>query len=239
MIYRKSYPQENGLVNCQFRIGESNIMISSDKPIKTLAKKFLVQIRCEIERYIKLQPEFSESFKPIKIKKNAPLIIKQMSKASHSANVGPMAAIAGAIAEELGNCLDKHVSELIIENGGDIFVNVKRQIVIGVRCHNKTIKDNLGILLNKKRGRCAICTSSGTIGHSFSYGKADAATVIAKNGAIADAWATRLGNEIKSQKDIKKALSLLKNIKDVSGALVLYKKTIAAWGDIELTQITG
>ena len=239
MIYRKVRSQENGLITCQFRIGESNIMISSDKPIKTIARKLLTQIRGNIKKYIQIHPEFSESFSPITINRNAPAIIKQMSKASHSANVGPMAAVAGAIAEELGKGLSKYTAELIIENGGDIFIKVKRQIVIGLWCYNNEIKNNLGILLDKKRGQYSICTSSGTLGHSFSYGKADATTVIAKNAALADAWATRLGNEIKSQKDIKKALSLLKNIKDVSGALVLYRKTIAAWGDVELTQITG
>jgi len=239
MIYRKVRSQENGLTTCQFRIGESNIMISSDKPIKTIARKLLTQIRGNIKKYIQVHPEFSESFSPITINRNAPVIIRQMSKASHSANVGPMAAIAGAIADELGEGLSKYAAELIIENGGDIFIKVKRQIIIGLWCHNNEIKNNLGILLNKKRGHYSICTSSGTLGHSFSYGKADATTVIAKNAALADAWATRLGNEIKSQKDIKKALSLLKNIKDVSGALVLYRKTIAAWGDVELTQITG
>jgi len=239
MIYRKSYPQENGLITCQFRIGESNIMISSDKPIKTVAKKILTKIRSDIKNYIKIHPEFSESFNPVKIKRSVPNIIKKMGKAAQSANVGPMAAIAGAIAEELGNNLSATTSELIIENGGDIFINVKRQIIIGIWSQNKKINNNLGILLNKKRGRCAICTSSGTLGHSFSYGKADAATVIAKNAALADAWATRLGNEIKTPKDIKRAIALLKDIRGIIGALVIHKKSIALWGDIELTQITG
>ncbi len=239
MIYRKSKTQKNGLKTCQFRIGESNLMISSNKPVQQIAKKFLIKIRSEIKNYIKIHPEFSESFKPVKIKKDAPAIIKKMSKASHSADIGPMAAIAGAIAEELGKNLGKHSSELIIENGGDIFVNVKRQIIVGIWCQNEKIRNNMGILLDKKKGRCAICTSSGTLGHSFNYGKADAATVIAKDAAMADAWATRLGNEVKSAKDIKRALSLLATIKGLIGGVVIYQKTIAMWGNIELTQITG
>ncbi len=239
MIYRKSQTQKNGFTTCQICIGESNLMISSDCPVKTIAKKSLVKIRNDIKNYIKIHPEFSESFKPIKVRKNAPAIIKKMSRASISADVGPMAAVAGAIAEELGENLGKHVSELIIENGGDIFVKVKRQIVVGIWCQNKKIRNNLGILLNKKRGHCAICTSSGTLGHSFNYGKADAATVIAKDAALADAWATRLGNEIKNAKDIKRAVSLLSAVKGLIGGVVIHRKTIAVWGNIKLTQITG
>lgn len=239
MIYRKNRTQKNGLLTCQICIGESNIMITSDRPLKARAEKILKQIRKDIKDYIKLHPDFSESFTPIKVKKNAPSVIRQMSRASYLAQVGPMAAVAGAIAEELANKLRDYCSELIIENGGDIFINVKRQIIIGIWCKNKKIKDNLGILLKKNSACRAICTSSGTLGHSFSYGKTDAATVLAKNAALADAWATRLGNEIKSPKDIKRALSLLTNIKGILGALVIHNRTIAASGEIELTQITG
>jgi hypothetical protein len=242
MIYRRSLTQKNdGLKTLQIRLKESNIFISfnAKKTIKNKACKYIKKLRKDVESYIKAEPEFEYSFKPLKAKRGAPKIIKEMSKAAAKAEVGPMTSIAGAIAMELGKLLRQDCSEVIVENGGDIYVDLKRPIIVGLWCQNKKIRKSLGLLLPKVRGHISVCTSSGVLGHSYSKGKADAATIIAKNTAFADAWATRLGNEIKSKKDIKRGLSLIKKQKDILGALIILDKSIALYGNVELTQITG
>jgi hypothetical protein len=237
MIYRNPNKKRDGWVNCQIRIEESNIQILSREPLKQKAEHFLKAIRKDIKEYLKKYPEFAESFDPLKAKKNAPDIIKEMSRAASSAEVGPMAAVAGAVAQKLAEDLKPYSQELIIENGGDIFFDIKEPLVVGLWSRSDRINDNLGLLIKDKSAR-AVCTSSGTLGHSFSHGKTDAATVIADNAALADAWATRLGNEISKPKDINKALKLLGGIKGLKGALVICRKTIALWGKVELTQIS-
>jgi hypothetical protein len=240
MIYRRSLSQKkDGLKALEIRLKESNIFISSNaqKPIKAKARRYIRQLRKDIKQYISCEPEFENSFSPLKPKEDAPEIIKEMCLAASKAKVGPMAAVAGALAMELGKLLKQDCSEIIVENGGDIYVRLKRPIIVGLWCKNDEIRKSLALKLPKVRGHISVCTSSGIFGHSYSAGKADAATIIARNTALADAWATRLGNEIKSKKDIERGLSLIKNQKDILGALIIMGKSIALYGNVELTQI--
>ncbi|MCA1989441.1 MAG: hypothetical protein LDL07_09915, partial [Desulfarculus sp.] len=83
----------------------------------------------------------------------------------------------------------------------------------------------------------AVCTSSGTVGHSLSLGRADAATILAKDAALADAAATALGNRVRTAADLATALDWAQGVPGVLGALVIKGSQLAAWGEVELVRL--
>ena len=83
----------------------------------------------------------------------------------------------------------------------------------------------------------AICTSSGTVGHSLSFGLADAVVILSKDACLADATATAVGNLVRTPEDIERALKKVQAIKGISGALIIAGKSMGAWGQIKLVKL--
>lgn len=188
--------------------------------------------RKQLENYISRDPFFKITLEPYDCGEKAPEIVKRMCEAARKASVGPMAAVAGAIAElAVEAMITKGASHAIVENGGDIAILNDREIVIGIYTGESPFK-NIGFLLEPRDKPIGICTSSGTIGPSLSFGNADAATVIASSASLADACATLLGNEVKDKSSARNAFKSIKGIKGVEGALVVINDTMAAWGKI-------
>jgi ApbE superfamily uncharacterized protein (UPF0280 family) len=195
----------------------------------------------ELERLREFNKEFFESFKPVDVSLFQPItdIILAMAEASKLAGVGPMAAVAGAFAESVGKYLLKiHGSkEVIVENGGDIYLNVRSEVRIGIFANFDSEFNKLSIILGP--GEYGVCTSSGKIGHSVSFGNADAACVIARSAVIADAFATKYGNLIKSEKDFEKVLGLVKDDIDekryILGVLFVVKNKLLVYGNVRLS----
>ncbi|MEM2924627.1 MAG: UPF0280 family protein [Methanocellales archaeon] len=188
--------------------------------------------RRQLEEYISRDPFFKITLEPYECSEGAPEIVKLMCEASKKAGVGPMAAVAGAIAElALKAMMEKGASHAIVENGGDIAILNDRETVIGIYAGESPFK-NLGLLLEPRDKPLGICTSSGTVGPSLSFGNADATTVIANTASLADACATLLGNEVKDKSSVKSAINNIKGIEGVEGALVIIGNTLAAWGNI-------
>ena len=162
-----------------------------------------------------------------------------MQDAGRTAGVGPMAAVAGAIAEFVGrDLLDMDgISEVVVENGGDIFMHRTSESVISIFSGPSTLSHRIGIRIYENRMPVGICTSSGTVGHSLSQGSADSVTVLSRSVSLADAAATRLGNEIKNKQDIRKALDLAKTIPGLIGVVAILGREFGAWGDIELIRL--
>ena len=148
-----------------------------------------------------------------------------------------MAAVAGAISEMVGRMLSEKTGEVIVENGGDIFVNCRRDITVGIYAGDSPLSNKIGIKLKKSGMPAGVCTSSGTIGHSYSMGRADAVVILSASAALSDAAATAVGNRILSGKDIPAGIEAAKNIKGVTGALIIVGNRIGAWGQVELTEI--
>ena len=163
------------------------------------------QYRSSLEKYIIENPSFRTSLAPLPLSENAPEIIKLMSHASASASVGPMAAVAGAVSEIVGDDIINSFNprELIIENGGDIFLSIKEEILIQFYAGKNKDFEKIVVSIPPKDNRLGVCTSSGTYGHSFSFGKADSVTVICCSAAFADAWATSICNKIIVKDDNK------------------------------------
>ena len=212
----------------------SRIKVLTDKkPLIKEAFNELINQRNLIENYIKKDPFFLSTLKPHKVKKSAPKIVRLMALGSKTANVGPMASVAGAIAEFIAKKLiQKGAKTAIIENGGDIFAITNRDVIIGLFSGNNKIAEKLAFKLNKNNTPLAICSSSSLLGHSISFGKCDLATVFSKKSYIADAVATAAANRVTKIKDIQPTLNWAIKLKDVQGVIIIKDHKIGMIGDI-------
>ncbi len=222
------------------KVAETDLHILTPEPIGDLALVAVTKVRAEIESYIQQQPLFLSSLVPLPTDSHAPKSVQAMLEAGLRAGVGPMAAVAGVVAEQVGRkLLAQGMDEVIVENGGDIFAARTQTSTVAVYAGASRLSGKLGILLQSEQMPCGICCSSGTVGHSLSFGVADAVVVLASATALADAAATRLGNEVRSreQKSINKAIEVAKSIKGLAGVLVIAGEHLGAWGSIELVPL--
>ena len=212
----------------------SRVKILTDKkPLIKEAFNELIKQRTLIENYIKKDIFFLSALKPYKIKKDAPEIVKLMAEGAETANVGPMAAVAGTIAELIcRKLIEKGADVAVVENGGDIFAITKQDIIIGLFSGQNKIAEKLAFKLNKNNTPLAICSSSSLLGHSLSFGKCELATVFSKKSYIADAVATAVGNKVKKIQDIEKMLNWAIKLKDVLGVIIIKDSKVGMIGKI-------
>ena len=232
-FYRR-WASADDLVSQEVIVGETDIFISAERDIIEIAEKIVKKYRGEIEDYIKLHPQFKASLEPLDLDSPAPDIIKDMIRASKLAGVGPMASVAGAVAEFVGKELLSYSRQIIIENGGDIFVKSVVERTVGIFAGNSALTNKFFIRIKPQDTPLGICTSSGTVGHSLSFGKADACVIISKSTSLADAVATAACNRVKKIEDIRSSLEFAMSIIGVRGVLIIYKKDFGVSGDIEL-----
>ena len=164
-------------------------------------------------------------------------LIQAMAVAGKTAGVGPMAAVAGALAEFIGWDLIRKSKELIVENGGDIFLASGQERTVSIFAGHSPFSHRIGIRIKPDRTPLGICTSSGTVGHSLSFGKCDAVTVLSSSTALADAAATAAGNRVQTPGEIQKGLDCLASIPGVQGGLIIVGDSMGAWGDLELVKL--
>ncbi len=231
--------KREGLVSFEVRHKETDLFILAKRDLAKEVSSWIIEARAAIEEYAMLHPGFLESLIPYPDDNLAPEPVKQMLKASKMANVGPMAAVAGAISEFVAQkILDIFHGEVIVENGGDIALYLEQPIVIGIYAGNSPFSNKIGIKLEPMDSLFAICTSSGTVGHSKSFGKADAVTVIAKSASFADALATAIGNKVLSKYDIDPCIKeMQKYSQDVLGGVIIKADAIGAFGRLELVPL--
>lgn len=217
---------------------ETDLYILTDKKLdQNFIKEKIRAYRWDIESYIDKDRRFLVSLKPIEVELTAPPIIQTMSKVAKLANVGPMSAIAGAIAEFLGkDLLRRGFKDVIIENGGDIFVECRRDVTVGIYAGRSRFSRTLHLKLKTKDMPLGVCSSSGTFGHSLSFGSADSVIIIAKSASLADAVATATGNRVNSKENLPTAMDFARSIRGVEGALIIFKNKLIASGNIELVK---
>lgn len=235
--FYRQWLNSTDLIKRRIVIKETDLEILTDKPQDEhwLEEKIL-GFRRDIQTYIAKDRRFLTELKPMTVELDAPLIIKKMAQAAELANVGPMAAVAGGIAQLLGEeLLEKGCCEVIIENGGDIFLSTKKNRLIVIFAGKSRLSGKLNLKINPNQTPCGICTSSGSVGHSLSFGKADSVTVLAKDAFLADAVATSTCNLVKSAADFNRAIEFAKNISGVFGVVVILKNHLGSWGDIEFS----
>jgi ApbE superfamily uncharacterized protein (UPF0280 family) len=225
------------LVSFQVTIQETDLFIRASKNLKSKAERITAKYRRILERYIERNPVFKTTLEPFTPEDGAPLIVKAMAEAGIAAGVGPMAAVAGAIAEYVGTELLDYSPEVIIENGGDIFLKSAIKRHISVYAGNSPLSEVTGLEIDSKDTPLGICTSSGVIGHSLSFGKADAVVVLSKSAALADAAATAICNRVKTAEDIESSLAFSETIVGIKGVLVIIGDKAGVRGDIRLVRL--
>jgi ApbE superfamily uncharacterized protein (UPF0280 family) len=218
-------------------VQETDLSIYADRDVSATAKEAVIRQRGCIENYIRRHPDFAASLNPLPMDDLAPRIVKDMLGAGRSAQVGPMAAVAGAVAEHVGRTLRSEADQIIIENGGDLFVDTFQDISIAIYAANSPLSLRIGLKISADRMPLAVCTSSGTVGHSLSKGRADAVCVLSRSCPLADAAATAIGNRVSTSEDIDPAIQWGRTIDGVMGVLVILGEKMGAWGRIELVPL--
>jgi ApbE superfamily uncharacterized protein (UPF0280 family) len=239
--YRQSMEQGD-LISCLVQIRETDLHIQADRDVSKRASELVLQSRLQIEGYIADHPDFLTSLVPLPADALAPPVVRDMLQASETAGVGPMAAVAGSIAAFVGKTLiDEGVGEIIVENGGDIFLSRRKDCTIAIFAGQSVLSNKVGLALSAGQMPCGVCTSSGTVGHSLSLGKADSVTVVAESAAFADAVATLVGNEVGGagggKAGINRALEKVKGLDGVRGVVVICGDLLGAVGDVQLVRL--
>ena len=222
------------LLSYEVKYETTDLFVMTDKNYSKEIFKEIRSLRNDIINYSKHDEEFLKSLVPVQIKNKAPLIIKRMALASKEAGVGPMASVAGGIAEFIGRKILPRSKQLVIENGGDIFIKIDHDLIFRVFAGHKSPFEGLRIKIKRSNMPLGICTSSGRIGPSLSLGDADAACVISKDVFLADACATAAANMVKKDTDIKKALDYTRSVKGILGAVIIRNEKIGIWGILEI-----
>ena len=215
----------------------SDLYVKAHSLLEPETERLIRECRSQIEWSIARRPEFLTSLIPIEEDPVDSPVVARMIRAGKKAGTGPMAAVAGAVAEFVGQAILKLSPEVIVENGGDIFLKVAFPVVVGLFAGDSPFSGRIGIRLDSNPIPLGICTSSGTVGPSRSFGIADAAVVISKDVPLADAVATALGNKVRSPRDLRKAVEWAVHVPGVDGVLAVLGDTIAALGEIELVPL--
>jgi len=232
-VYRSGIAA-NDLVRSRVVVKETDLFVLAERDISDVVKDIVLTQRDRLERYIAGNPSFRDSLLPIPFSDTAPGIVKTMALAGRASGVGPMAAVAGAVCEAVACGVGDLVRELILENGGDLYVASARERIIGIFVGKEVRGGTIGLRVAPERTPIGICTSSGRIGHSLSFGDSTAATVLARSSALADAAATAVGNRVRGRHGIREGLAAARDIPGVLGVVVMRDGQLGAWGDIDI-----
>ena len=212
----------------EFRQTVATILADDPRHIAA-AKSGMLAARHEVERQIALDPYFSATFEPY-TPKNPQRTVGRMARAAARAGVGPMAAVAGAIAwAGVEAMAGAGASFGLIDNGGDIALVSDREVTVGIYAGASPLSGHIAFLIPPQKEILGICTSSATVGPSISFGVADAVTVFAPDVAVADAWATAICNRIRA--DDTSVLDALAGT-GARGVLAIIGDAVIRWGDL-------
>jgi len=225
--------QNSNISQEHFEYKETIITIFAEKEyLIEIAKNKIIECRREIEDFIIKNPDFKEILIPFNYKKTSPEIIKKMCRASKVFNIGPMSTVAAVIAEyALDEMISNGAKHAIIDNGGDLALFTNNPVTIGIYTGNKNT-NHYGLIIPPTKNKLGICTSSGKIGPSLSFGNTDTTTILSHNICLADAAATAIGNIVIDKNDIKKVIEILSKTSDINGSIITIKDNICFWGDV-------
>ncbi len=226
-----------GLTGFRVVVQETDLLVYADRDLTEATRELVLQHRGFIEAFIAQRPVFGESLTPVRLAQPAPLIVREMARAAAAAGVGPMATVAGAIAERVGLALLAHTRQVIVENGGDVFVRTRRPVTMGIYAGSSPLSGRMGLRVGGQDTPVGVCTSSGTLGHSLSLGTADAVCVLSASCSLADAAATAIGNRVRSPADIPAAIACARRIGGLDGVVVVIGDRIGCWGAVELVPL--
>lgn len=230
--YRQKIKSQD-LISFQVKEAESDLLIQAPVLLQKEGQSALRYFRKVLEDYIRVNPKFKVSLKPYPFDNSAHPMIKEMIRFSAICQVGPMAAVAGCISQYIAERLLTKTDEIIIENGGDLYLkspHIRKAIIYA---GSSPLSNKIYLKLDSRQKGIGLCTSSGTVGPSFSMGKADAVTVLSHSAALADTAATAIANIIQTKEDISRGLDVAQKINGIAGIVIIKDDKIGLWGDID------
>jgi hypothetical protein len=240
MYQKRTYRQLVGtdrLSAFEVTVKETDLLIHAQKDLRQVAREIVLEQRRYLETYIEQHPDFVSTLQPWPADGPAPALVADMVAASGTAAVGPMAAVAGAMAQQVATALLAHTDEVIVENGGDTFLHTRNDVQVGIFAGGSPLSLRFGLAIPAARQPLAVCTSSGTVGHSLSLGRADAVCVVSKSAALADAAATSFANRVQSAADIESAIEYGRQVPNIDGLVIVVDGQIGCWGTVELVPL--
>ena len=240
MVYQprtyRDWVSSRGLVSFSVMEKETDLLILAQRDLTEVALAAARKCRAELEGYISKHRRFLSALEPLPVAEDAPLLVRQMASAAEAAGVGPMAAVAGAIAEYVGKELLRYSDEVIVENGGDIFLKIAERRRVGLYAGTSPFTGKMGFDILPEETPLGVCTSSGTVGHSLSFGRADAVITFSPSTSLADAAATAIANIVQTADDIPIALRKAEQIPGLKGVVVIKDDAMGLWGQVRLVQ---
>ena len=230
--------RHDDLVPFQLVIEETDLWVAAREDLGLPMADHVRVLRGQIKAYAAVHPEFLTSLEPIAAASHDPEIIRRMCRAGQLTGVGPMAAVAGTVAQMLGEFFRKRSPDLLIENGGDTWLCSTRERHIGIL--NMPDQDvRLCVPVAASEFPCSFCASSATIGHSLSFGKADLVVVRSRDAALADAAATALANALTGAQAMDAVLAQAQKWEPlgIDGVFTQCEGKIGVWGKMQLTVI--
>jgi ApbE superfamily uncharacterized protein (UPF0280 family) len=192
----------------------------------------LYEARRALDKYRWIHPEFFQSLCPVDPKPSAPEAASMMAEAAYRADVGPSAAVAGALIDTAVS--DVEANHIILENGGEIYAKANREVRIGIHAGPSPFTGKIKFIIKGGEPPIGIGTSSASVGYALTFGEADAATAIAENAALADAAATAICNAVEGSNPIwlRRGVETAKKIRGVKGTLIIKGSQMVAWGSL-------
>ncbi len=204
--------------------------------LESYADRFVRELREEMDRWIAHRPDYARALVPCEAGEEAPEIFQAMSAVARKSGIGPMSAVAGAVARWTGEALRREfgLKEVFVENGGDIYADMVQDMDIAVFAGMSPLSGRIGFRVEAWQSPLGICTSSGTVGPSLSFGKADAVLIICRDALLADTYATAYANRIQTEDDIPSCMEAIRQESDILGAMVVKDKKVGICGDFGL-----
>ena len=207
--------------------------------MESVCRKEQLRVYTMLSKHIARYPGFASSLDPLPIPEGGGLAheLETMYRSGSASGTGPMSSVAGLFAQSTGRAIGRSAGdqsaafEVMIENGGDLYVRNLEDLVVVVHAGDVALSGKLGLVIPP--GEWGICTSSGTQGHSFSMGKADALTIVSRDAPLADAWATALANQVKGREDILPLLEWVAEIPEILLCVVIAGGEMGIRGEIE------
>lgn len=238
--YRSRFSDDGRLWFC-VKFLESDLWIGVDSgsyhaSMEDAAYAFVVDLRRRMDAYLLMDPQYKSALTPYDAGLEAPTILKDMSRVSRKTGIGPMSAVAGAVSLHVAEFLKSKfgVNEVIVENGGDIYVDVQSDMDISVFAGQSPLSEKVGLHIPAAAFPCGICTSSGTVGPSLSLGRADAMLIVCRDVLLADSYATAMANRIKTVNDLQPVIEIIQTIPEIQGAIAIKDDQLAITGLYEL-----
>ena len=237
--FYRHWIKDSDLVSFNIVEKQTDLYIRARRNLKDKALKSVLKHRASLERYIEHHPLFLTTLEPYQAGENAPVIVKEMAKASQVAGVGPMSAIAGAIAEAVGRDLLALSPEIIVENGGDIFLKTLKKRLVGIYAGRESpFTGKIALEIKPEETPLGICTSSGVVGHSLSLGSTNAVIALSPSTPLADAVATAIGNIVRNTQDMPEAIEKAQSIQGLHGIVIIKDDKIGVWGNVKIAPLS-